>query len=237
MKTIEQYLELAKVPKELHAEAIASLAVAELDAQGLTWHKLKTRLFKAGKLAKLMTWESERLIDVAPQHAASDVAPMQNISLLGDFLPWKGDPAKDQLTSGQFLNRDPSSAEYALGVAINKWTKGHHVRSYESHKGAIRRNGGEYEAWSRGEPVDKSRYHEPYVSDDGTVKVFRNGNVWQIVATDRKWKIIPMKLRIGYEIDNVLGKADGSDEIIHYWIPLIGYELRAPVTWSVLPGK
>lgn len=229
-----ELLTKAGVPVELHVQAEDCLLQAEAHAQGLTWHKLKVRLFKAGSLAKHMTWEAERLIDVRPDLASADVAPMQNVSLLGDFLPWLGDASKGTLTSGQFLNKDPNSAEYAEGVAINKWTKGAHVRSPESHKGAIRRNGGEYEAWSRGMKVSLADYQKPWVSADGTVKVFQNGNAWLIVAKGTWLGIIPTKMRLGYEIDNVLIEVDGKPT--QGWIPLPGYELRAPVTWSVLPG-
>ena len=39
--------------------------------------------------------------------------------------------------------------------------------------------------------------------------------------------------RKGYEIDNVFS----GDYTPQMWFPIPGYQLRAPVTWSVLPGK
>lgn len=237
---IIDYLTRAGVPAHYHAAALASIESARDRAKGLLLHKLKVRLLKAGELAKLMTWEHERLIDVDKALLTYDVAPMQNIPLLGDFLAWKGSAANGTLTSGQYLNKDPESAEYKDGVAINKWTRGKHVRSYESHKGAIRRNGGEGEAWIRGLPVTLADWTAPWVTADGKVKVFRNGNAWLIVAQD-KYGPIPIKVRIGYEIDNVMGlqkgEAGGDMKLTQLWHPLPGYELRAPVTWSVLPGR
>ena len=51
----------AGVPEGLLQEALDSLELARQRKRGLLWHKLKARLFKASALAKLCTWESERL--------------------------------------------------------------------------------------------------------------------------------------------------------------------------------
>lgn len=59
-------LSTAGVPGHLHPEVIASLQDAERRARGLLWHKIKVRLFRAGKIAKLLQWQDERLCDVRP---------------------------------------------------------------------------------------------------------------------------------------------------------------------------
>lgn len=41
-----------------------------------------------------------------------------------------------------------------------------------------------------------------------------------------------MRVRIGYEIDNVM-RDDGTK----LWYPISGHDLRAPITWSVIPGR
>ena len=40
-----------------------------------------------------------------------------------------------------------------------------------------------------------------------------------------------VEARIGYEIDNLWNGAEQA------WYPIPGYELKAPLTWSVLPGR
>ena len=41
-----------------------------------------------------------------------------------------------------------------------------------------------------------------------------------------------MRVRIGYEIDNVM-RDDGTQ----LWFPIPGHDLRAPITWSVIPCR
>lgn len=53
---ITNYLTYAGVPTELHAQAITCLREADRASDGLTWAKWKVRLFKAGKIAKLLPW-------------------------------------------------------------------------------------------------------------------------------------------------------------------------------------
>ena len=73
----------------------------------------------------------------------------------------------------------------------------------------------------------------------GMVNIWRGGGVtvrecsgaWQIVAPAKLLGIIPAKARIGYEIDNLW---NGTEQA---WYPIAGHELRAPLTWSVLPGR
>lgn len=45
-----------------------------------------------------------------------------------------------------------------------------------------------------------------------------------------KWKVRLFKARIGYEIDNLW---NGKEQA---WYPIAGHELKAPLTWSVLPS-
>lgn len=52
------------------------------------------------------------------------------------------------------------------------------------------------------------------------------------LAEADKWLgVIPVKVRIGYEIDNLW---NGTEQA---WYPIAGHNLRAPLTWSVLPGR
>lgn len=62
-------LTIAAVPVHLHAEALASLTLAKERSSGLFWHKLTVRLFKVGKIADLLPWEAERLLDARPDLA------------------------------------------------------------------------------------------------------------------------------------------------------------------------
>ena len=57
-------LTTAGVPESLHAQAIACLREANKLSDGLAWAKWKVRLFKAGKIARLLPWSAERLIDL-----------------------------------------------------------------------------------------------------------------------------------------------------------------------------
>ncbi len=59
-----KHLQAAGVPEHYHTAAIASLQGARGRAKGLVWAKWRVRLFKAGKIAKLLPWNAERLLDV-----------------------------------------------------------------------------------------------------------------------------------------------------------------------------
>lgn len=48
-----------------------------------------------------------------------------------------------------------------------------------------------------------------------------------------KLLFIPVVVRVGYEISNLWRESDGAQ----LWFPIPGADLRAPVTWSVLPGR
>src|SRR5690606_33688448 len=83
-----EYLQIAGIPPELHQAATECLDHAKVRAKGLLWHKAKVRLLRAGKIARAMPWEAERLLDVRPEWARWDVAPMRNITGHGDNVPW-----------------------------------------------------------------------------------------------------------------------------------------------------
>lgn len=228
-----KYLEQAGVPVDLHKDALKCLEEAKERSKGLLWHKTKVRWLKAGKLAKMIPWEAERLIDVRLDLASYDVAPVENVKILGDFFPWVQTAQGYKPSRGQWLNPDPESEEYKIAVASNKWTPNTHPRSYKSKKNAFRRNGGEYEAWSRGITLPKTLTKDDVQTYRGNgVVVHHSNGAWQIITRDKWLKIIPVKVRIGYEIDNVYNTTDG----IQNWIALDGFDLRAPLSWSIIPG-
>lgn len=59
------------------------------------------------------------------------------------------------------------------------------------------------------------------------VRLFMAGKISKMLA----WKSERLNVRVGYEIDNVF--RDG----VQQWYPIPGYDLRAPLTYSVLPGR
>lgn len=222
---IEKYLNIAGVPKELHASAIESIESAQARAGGLTLAKWKVRLFKAGKIADMLEWEDERLRDKHPELADWDIAPMLNITAHGDNVPWpNGRPAP-----GAWLADTPEA------VAANYWCKGVHPRSKRSRKAWYRRNAGEHKAWRLGAPVALEMEHGRWERTEGRTKVIvqRCGPAWIIRAS---WKLIGsinINTRIGFEVDNVFDPV----KRVQLWYPIEGCELRAPVTWSILPGR
>ena len=50
------------------------------------------RLFYTKKISKLIPWEAERLIDVKPELAYMDIAPMINITAHDGNAPWAMTP-------------------------------------------------------------------------------------------------------------------------------------------------
>lgn len=220
-----KHLQAAGVPDHYHPAAIAALEGARERAQGLTWAKWRVRLFKAGKIAQLLPWSAERLVDVRPDLADWDIAPMVNITAHGDNVPWVETPEGGRPAPGQWL--DPADAQ---AIAANYWLPGTHPRSPESRKAWYRRNAGEYRAWRLGVPVDLSTGVQVWRGNGSTV--YRCGDAWQVIAQD-KLLFIPVVVRVGYEISNLWRESDGAQ----LWFPIPGADLRAPVTWSVLPGR
>lgn len=223
-----KHLQAAGVPAHYHPAAIVCLEAARRRAKGLLLHKLRARWLRAGKIAKVMRWEDERLLDVRPLQILDDVAPMVNITGHGDNADWVMTPDGGRPAPGRWLNADPTSDDYQRAVASNYWCPGEHPRSAMSRKAWYRRNGGEYEAWARGMHVDVQHaraWHGPGLS------VYECDGAWQIIAQDNVLGFVPVQVRIGYEISNVWRESDGAQ----LWWPIPSHALRAPLTWSVLP--
>lgn len=216
---------LRQVPAELHDQARTSLAQAKARAKGLTLFKLRARWLKGKALADRLAWRDERLLDVAPELAAYDIEPMVNVTAHGDNAPW--DPATGRPAPGQWLDTDQASEQYRAAVAANYWLKGTHPRSGKSRRAWYRRNAGAYTAWERGAPM---------VGDlhiwGSKLQVIRKGEAWQI-----KGKVFGvLKVSLGYEIANVYECKKADSIGVQKWYPIDGHELRAPVSWSILPG-
>lgn len=224
-----KYLERAGVPANLHPEAILSLEEAHASSSGLTWSKWRVRLFKNKKIAELLDWEDERLCIKYPALAEWDIAPMLNITAHGDNVPW--DPKLNKPTEGQWLDKDPNSPNYKSAVASNYWLEGTHPRSKESRAAWYRRNAGEFKAWSLGKEVDLT-YGVSVWRKNG-VTVYNCGDAWQVLASDKFLGIVPLAVRIGYEISNLWIESSNTQA----WYPVPGYPLKAPVTWSVIPFR
>lgn len=224
---LESLLTQAGVPARLLPEALESLETARARSSGLLLSKWKVRLFKAGKIARMIPWSAERLVDVRPDLADWDIAPAVNTTAHGDNAPWVMTPDGYRPAPGRWLNQDPASQEYRGAVAANYWCKGEHPRSEASRKAWYRRNAGEYRAWRLGCPVDLD---EVQTWSANGVTVYRCGAAWEIVAQDKWLGFIPVRVRVGFEIDNLF---QGG---VQAWYPIAGHDLRAPVTWSVLPG-
>lgn len=223
---IDAFLKRAGVPAVLWPEARASLAEAKRRSHGLLWGKWKVRLFRAGCISKLLDWSDERLLDVRPDLAGWDVAPMVNITAHGDNAYWNPETGRPE--PGQWMNANPASVEYPRAVDSNYWMRGAHPRSRKSRKAWYRRNAGEYIAWQRGEPVSADMPAQTWASDGVTVR--RRGDVWQVKGTRKLLGKLRLKFDFGFELGNLF-----SDNGTQLWYPIPGHDLRAPVTWSILP--
>lgn len=231
--TPAQALTLAGVPAALHAQALASVASAQAACQGLLWHKLKARWLHAGDIADALAWADERLCTVRPDLARWDIAPMLNVTAHGDNGPWAPDGSRP--LSGYWLDADPASADYAAAVAANYWLKGTHPRSKASRKAWYRRNAGEFEAYTRGAHIDPAQGFEIWRGSDGkcSVIVWHASGAWLVKTSTKLVGKLHLNGRHGYEVDNVFS----GDYTPQMWWPIDGYALRAPVTWSTLPGR
>lgn len=232
--TPAQALTLAGVPQELHAEALASVALAKERSSGLTLAKWRVRLFKAGKIAEMLQWNDDRLCFRFPQLADWDVAPMENITAHGDNGPWHHTPAGDRPDVSYWLNSDPASGDYLRAVASNYWLPGTHPRSKASRKAWYRRNAGEFRAYRMGAAIDPAQGLEIWRGSDKRTDavVWRASGVWIIKASRKLIGPLRISTRVGFEVDNVYS----GDYTPQMWWPAVGYELRACVTWSVLPA-
>lgn len=224
-----KYLRAARVPEELHAEALASLALAKERSKGLLAHKLKVRYLRAGKIAKLLAWSDERLCTVRPDLADWDVAPMTNITAHGDNAPWVATPSGARPVPCRWMDTDPQSDEYKAAVAANYWSPEVHPRSTKSRKAWYRRNGGEYLAWQRGVQIDEAAQLQVWEAEG--VRVTRADGAWMLIVERRLLGPLHTKTRIGFEVDNVFSRTGERA-----WFPIDGHDLRAPATFSVRPA-
>ena len=224
-----EILNNAGVPVELHDAAVASIQDAERDIGWLNWRKMAVRLFCASKIARLMPWEAERLIEVRPDLADWDIAPNINITGHGDNAPWMETPNGGRPVSGRWLSKDTNSDEYKQAVAANYWCKGQHPRSVKSRAAWYRRNACEYAAWAKGKTVDLSKGIN--VWDRNDTVVYQCCDAWQIIHNKKIIGRLWWQTRIGYELDNVWNR----NSRLQCQYPIEGYDLKAPVTWSNLP--
>ena len=218
------------MPDRRLEEAMTSLALASARADGLTLAKWRVRLLHSKRIAKMLPWEAERLLDVRPDLAEMDIEPMVNISCNGGNALWMDTPHGGRPVPGRWLNRDPESAEYKAAVAANYWCKGHHPRSEASRRAWYLRNGGAYMAWQRGVVVDIGR--------DGVerwegknVQVITSGEAWIVKGYYTLNGMRYWRYRKGFGIDNVV-----LENNVQNWYPVQGYALKAPATWSSLPN-
>lgn len=240
---IRRLLRIGNTPLGLLDHADATIRIAKVRAKGTTWGKWKVRLFKAGKIADALKWESNRLIEVKPEWAMYDIEPMLNITCNGDDGPWHGTPDGDRPTEGFFMNPDPESDEYKKAMQ-GKYCKGKmHPRSRKFRKMWYRRNGGAYLVYSKGMPVDTVIGHTITEGEEGDtrVRIYNSGDAWLIRSMKtliKPRKILGMnfpglyfKSRVGFEVDNVF-----SGPITpQMWFPIANHELLAPVTWHRVP--
>lgn len=228
-------LEIAGVPETLRGQCLDSLEDAEDRSRGLLWHKVKARFWHAPKIAAALPWSANRLIDVRPDWAGLDIAPMLNVTANGDNLPWFNTPDGVRPDPTQaWLDQDPESADYKAAVTANYWLPGTHPRSYEARKAWYRRNGGEYRAWELGMPVDPVAPYQTWEGTQGRTQVTVQccSGAWQ-VDVRKNYGPIVIEGHYGFEISNVFTTINGPRE--QSWYPLPGYELRAPVCWATIP--
>lgn len=232
---IVKFLDIAGVPKLLHDEAVASIASAKISSKGLLAFKLKVRWLEARSLAELLDWEDDRLCLEYPSLLDKDIAPTEGTTCHGDNGPWIDTPDGPRPTSRWALSKDPNSKEYKDAVATNYWCKNEHPRSRRSVRAQYRRNGGEGKAWRLGNRIDASVGVEFWTGTVGryTVVVVRADRSWIVKASFHLLGSLHWNTRVGYEVDNVFS----GDDKPQMWFPIKGYELRAPVTWSILPGR
>lgn len=230
---VAKLLQLAGVPPTLWPEAQAAIDEAHATTGGtlgrLMWRKHFVRLFRAGKIASLLTWEDNRLIDKHPELADWDIAPMLNITCNGDNVEWRETPKGGRPDTDSWLNSDPVSDEYKRAVAANYWLPGTHPRSPEARKAWYRRNACEFTVWELGCPVGTDV--QEWTANGMTA--LRSGAAWQIHGTVPLLRSLKLKIDIGYEVGNVFAKVNGK--WVQGWYPVPGYLLRAPVVWMRYP--
>jgi len=229
----DRYLTIVGVPPELRAQAAASLAECKARCKGLTWAKWKVRLLHAGEIARLVAWETDRLIEVRPDLADWDIEPVLNVTAHGDDVPWDGMPGRP--VPHCWLNPDPASDEYREAVAACYWAPGNHPRSQAAVRAWYRRNGGAGLAYRLGYPVDEAEGHKIWRGKQGrtSVVVLKSGAAWQLIADTELafgWKL---RRAWGYEVANVFSGIYAPQA----WYALPGTVLKATASWSTLPTR
>lgn len=233
MVQIAELLQAAGVPPTLWPEAQASIDKARAATGGtlgaMTWRKHYVRLFRAGKIAKLLPWTANRLLDVDPDMAEWDIAPMLNITANGDNVQWAETPDGGRPNPNSWMSVDPESVDYRAAVDACYWAPGCHPRSPEARKAWYRRNACEFIAWELGCPVGTNV--QEWTANG--ITVLRSGDAWQIHGAVPLLGPLKLKIDIGYEVANVFAKVNGK--WVQGWYPLPGYELRACVVWMRHP--
>lgn len=232
MKNIEKYLILAGVPQHLHEDAIESLERAKALTSGTYLKKIKARLFYAGKIAKTLRWEDERLCIKYPELAKYDIAPVKNVTCNGDMIPWKSDGSEPKET--YWLDKNPDSEEYKEAVKANeRYCSGAHPRSRESRKCWYRRNAGEYPNYMKGALINPKDGVEFWRGHNETVSVLvvRASGAWIVSTKEKVLGNFCLVRRTGFEVDNIYCGINTP----RMWFPIEGYDLRAIPTHSVLP--
>lgn len=227
---LNRILDLAGVPATLHAEAIACFEQSRQD-QPSHLKKHWIRLTKAGKIASLLDWQDNRLIDKHPEFADWDIAPVLNVTCNGDNGPWIETPEGGRPNPDSWLDADPESADYQLACQQNYWLPGTHPRSPEARKAWYRRNACEYQAWRNGMAIDTTLPLQEWT--DNGITVIKCGHAWQMRGTLQILGPIRWKFDVGYEVGNVFGWI--NERWTQSWYPLPDYELRACVCYVVYP--
>ena len=126
------------------------------------------------------------------------------------------------------LDRNPDSLDWRCAVARNYWAKGQHPRSVQARTAWLRRNGGEYEAWARGQAVSATTAIDRWTCESGRwrIEVLRQGEAWQVNARLALLGRFGVGWRLGYEIDNA-----------RHAHPRPGFERRACLTWGWRPVR
>lgn len=225
----EIYLTELELPLDKLQQAKDSLEDAKDSARGLLWHKIVARYFMAGKLARIIVDNKvTRVSDIEPKYRKYDVARAKNINAFGDNAEWDETGPLDT----NVYNFPEGSLEYDKAIQRNYWLKGVFPGDFKAVKAWYRRNAGEQEAVDRGVVVPNKLTPENVTyRQAGDIQIYECNEAWQVIAKDKLWGFIPVKIRIGYEIDNLFDPKTG----LQMRYALDGEQLKAPVTWSVLP--
>lgn len=214
-----------------HDSILATLEAAKEASRGTLTHKINARYFKAAKLARLVVNNNvARASDADSDYRAYDVERLKNINAFGDNDDW--DPVTLRPINRNLLDGSP---QLQKDVDRTYWCKGTWAGAYKAVKAWYRRNGGAGLVYDRGVVVGPSDPTARYVGQSGrwSVEVLVRGNASILIARYKLAFGLSLKVRTGYEIDNVFDHATNTQN----WYPLDGELLRAPVTNSILLSK